>query len=282
MRLYAALFSAVSLAALSACILPGDGDSFGPENRPDLRDDDGSGDDGGGDDGGGDDSGGDDGPVDSDGDGLTDEEEASLGTDPNSADTDGDGFDDPEELDAGTDPSVCWSVPDGWPQCSSLSAGVKGEGWGMGEIVPSFPMTDQYGQEIESWDFYGMPMLVDLSAGWCGPCRSAAPGMEDIYQDVKAQGGMVITGVIEDNSGNNPPYSFATQWANDYGLTLPVTVDASGQNGGNSYYSAYLELNYSGVFNGYIPFFFVVDREHRLIWAGNDEAAGAARLKAAL
>lgn len=37
-------------------------------------------------------------PVDTDGDGLTDEEEAALGTDPNIADTDGDGLNDAEEV----------------------------------------------------------------------------------------------------------------------------------------------------------------------------------------
>jgi hypothetical protein len=44
------------------------------------------------------------GPVDSDGDGLTDEEEAELGTDPINPDTDGDGLTDGEEVERGTDP----------------------------------------------------------------------------------------------------------------------------------------------------------------------------------
>ncbi|MCX6398708.1 MAG: thrombospondin type 3 repeat-containing protein [Propionibacteriales bacterium] len=43
-------------------------------------------------------------PVDTDGDGLTDEEEATLGTDPALADTDGDGVDDGQEVTDGTDP----------------------------------------------------------------------------------------------------------------------------------------------------------------------------------
>lgn len=43
-------------------------------------------------------------PVDTDGDGLTDEEEAALGTDPNNRDSDGDGISDGDEVAAGTDP----------------------------------------------------------------------------------------------------------------------------------------------------------------------------------
>ncbi|MCA0982908.1 thrombospondin type 3 repeat-containing protein [Halobacillus yeomjeoni] len=43
-------------------------------------------------------------PVDSDGDGLSDSEEADLGTDPDKPDTDGDGYGDGEEVEANTDP----------------------------------------------------------------------------------------------------------------------------------------------------------------------------------
>lgn len=42
--------------------------------------------------------------MDTDNDGLTDEEEAKLGTDPNKADTDGDGYSDKTEVDTGHDP----------------------------------------------------------------------------------------------------------------------------------------------------------------------------------
>ena len=47
---------------------------------------------------------GDGGPSDSDGDGLTDDEEASIGTDPLDEDTDGDGLTDADEVERGTDP----------------------------------------------------------------------------------------------------------------------------------------------------------------------------------
>jgi len=43
-------------------------------------------------------------PADADEDGLTDEEEAELGTDPNNADSDGDGISDGDEVNGGTDP----------------------------------------------------------------------------------------------------------------------------------------------------------------------------------
>lgn len=42
--------------------------------------------------------------IDSDRDGLTDAEEAKLGTDPHLVDTDGDGYSDKQEVDTGHDP----------------------------------------------------------------------------------------------------------------------------------------------------------------------------------
>ncbi|HIG63338.1 MAG: hypothetical protein CXT74_00435 [Methanobacteriota archaeon] len=51
-------------------------------------------------------------PVDTDEDGLSDEEEGELGTDPNDPDTDGDGFGDGEEVWSGTDPNDPEDYPD--------------------------------------------------------------------------------------------------------------------------------------------------------------------------
>ena len=55
------------------------------------------------------------GSTDSDGDGLTDDEEADLGTDPNNPDSDGDGISDGDEVDQGTDPNDPDTDDDGIP-----------------------------------------------------------------------------------------------------------------------------------------------------------------------
>ncbi len=67
---------------------------------------------------------------DSDGDGLTDQDELDLyGTDPGLADTDGDGLDDGDEIDAGTDPLDADSDDDGLGDGDEIEAGTDPNAW---------------------------------------------------------------------------------------------------------------------------------------------------------
>ena len=64
-------------------------------------------------------------PVDTDGDGLTDEEETSLGTDPNNADSDGDGLTDGTEVTLGTDPTLPDTDGDGFSDSEEVEEGTS-------------------------------------------------------------------------------------------------------------------------------------------------------------
>lgn len=64
-------------------------------------------------------------PGDRDGDGLTDDEEAALGTDPDNPDTDGDGISDGDEVDGGTDPTSADTDGDGILDSSEIIIGTN-------------------------------------------------------------------------------------------------------------------------------------------------------------
>ena len=63
--------------------------------------------------------------VDSDEDGLTDEEEAELGTDPNDADSDDDGLADGNEVTLGTDPTSSDTDGDGFADAEEIEEGTS-------------------------------------------------------------------------------------------------------------------------------------------------------------
>lgn len=144
--------------------------------------------------------------VDTDGDGLFDDEEQSLGTDPTSADTDGDGLDDGAEVDGGTDPTNAdtdgdtywdsWEVTEGtdpndaesriytgyWPYNPAKDDLGTSESLRArpGEQTPRFQMLDQHGDTVDIYDFAGHDkyILLDLSGAWCGYCHELAKMLE--------------------------------------------------------------------------------------------------------
>jgi hypothetical protein len=140
--------------------------------------------------------------LDSDGDGLTDAEEAALGTDagshdtdmdglsdleevlggtdPRSADTDGDSYLDPWELDQGTDPTDPESrIYTGyWPYNPDKDAlaHVDDVRDTVGAQIPRLQLVDQFGDTVDLYDFAGqdVPIVVHLSAMGCGVCNGLA------------------------------------------------------------------------------------------------------------
>ena len=165
--------------------------------------------------------------VDSDGDGLSDDDEAALGTDPNNVDSDGDGIEDGEEVnDLGTDPLSDDSDGDGyldgdevaegsdpadagskiyagdWPYYADKDDLEQGS-WGtgsarVGEPVQRLVGVDQHGDTVDLFDFYaaGVPIIVDVSAEWCGPCQQMSMWLAGDYD--LGQGWDVVLDRIND------------------------------------------------------------------------------------
>jgi hypothetical protein len=107
---------------------------------------------------------------DADGDGLTADDEAVLGTDPDVADTDGDGFDDGAEVDAGADPLDADVKPyrGGWPIYRDKEAlGEPDDAFAMATVgtqVPRVRLRDQFGERVDLYDFAGsdVPVVIEV------------------------------------------------------------------------------------------------------------------------
>ena len=147
------------------------------------------------------------GKADSDGDGLSDGEEADLGSNPALADSDADGLDDAREVELGTSLTVAdsdgdtywdsWEVTEGtnpldaesriyvgyWPYNPNKETMVD-PGWDArareGNALPRFAYVDQFGDTVDIYDFAGQgkPVLLDLSGAWCYYCQEVAKMIE--------------------------------------------------------------------------------------------------------
>ena len=262
-----------AVAALSlGCTEPDDGSVDAGDTS--SASGDGDGDPGDGDSGDGD---GEPAPLDSDEDGLSDAEEAELGTDPLDKDTDDDNYWDSWELIEGTDPlSLDSRIYTGfWPYNPQKDALTQGS-WAaastaVGSQFPRQTFLDQHGDSVDLYDFSNFTInstgepayfIIDMSAQWCGPCHNMAEWisgednadtapLQQMYPSVREKVHSLriwwVTIIVENAGGGEPTLSDAQSW---YGAHqdpyIPILVDAGQQ--------------VRGVYNaGSYPFFFLLD-----------------------
>jgi len=84
--------------------------------------------------------------------------------------------------------------------------------------VPPFTVTDLDGKSISSKDLRGKVVLVNFWATWCGPCRAEIPdlvALQDKYRDQ-----LVILGISEDETGEEPVRKFAAKYNINYTVAM--------------------------------------------------------------
>lgn len=118
-----------------------------------------------------------------------------------------------------------WVAPENsWPM-SSPPAGLVGEGYDEGEVVPDARMLDQLGQEVALWQFYGSVVAVDFSTMWCAPCQQLAVGVQETADEFADQGFVYLTILPQDLGGEIPEQDDLEQWASTFDIAQPVLSD---------------------------------------------------------
>jgi cytochrome c biogenesis protein CcmG/thiol:disulfide interchange protein DsbE len=120
-------------------------------------------------------------------------------------------------------------VSAGWIWFSASPTGATTQGAipvpRQGFQAPDFELPNTKGEIIRLSSLRGQPVILNLWASWCTPCRAEMPAIQKVYEQYAGQG-LVVLGV---NASNQDNIQAATQFVEDNGLTFPILWDIDGQ-----------------------------------------------------
>jgi cytochrome c biogenesis protein CcmG/thiol:disulfide interchange protein DsbE len=93
-----------------------------------------------------------------------------------------------------------------------------------GFLAPDFALETSEGETIRLLELRGRPVILNIWASWCGPCRAEMPALERVYQAYQEQG-LEIVGL---NSTAQDDRQQAQAFAAEQGLTFPILFDPDG------------------------------------------------------
>jgi peroxiredoxin len=94
-----------------------------------------------------------------------------------------------------------------------------------GFLAPDFSLNTPDGHTIRLYSLRGQPVIVNVWASWCVPCRLEMPAMERVYRDYKDRG----LNILAVNSTSQDQVSQATAFAESNNLSFPILLDEQGE-----------------------------------------------------
>ena len=85
--------------------------------------------------------------------------------------------------------------------------------------MPGISMRDLNGSAWALSDHRGKPVLINLWASWCGPCREETPGLVRLANDYRSRG-LAVAGIAVDDS-DQPVREFVRSFHISYPVLFP-------------------------------------------------------------
>ena len=108
---------------------------------------------------------------------------------------------------------------------SGLSTAGKIPAPQVGFLAPDFELETVEGETIQLSKLRGKPVLVNLWATWCPPCRAEMQTLETVYNDYKDQGFTILAVNMTSQDDHQAIMPFVEERA----LTYPILLDENGE-----------------------------------------------------
>jgi thiol-disulfide isomerase/thioredoxin len=93
-----------------------------------------------------------------------------------------------------------------------------------GFAAPDFTLESLDGSQLTLSELRGSPVMLNLWASWCLPCRVEMPAIERVYQRHR-EDGLVVVGL---NVTAQDSEAAARAFAQEFGLSFPIVLDRDG------------------------------------------------------
>ncbi|MBD1401702.1 TlpA disulfide reductase family protein [Pelovirga terrestris] len=90
----------------------------------------------------------------------------------------------------------------------------------IGEPAPEFTLLTMEGERVSLSDFRGQVVVLNFWATWCPPCREEKPTMEQLYQQKKNDGLVILAVNVEEN-----PHQVVSQYLLQHSYSFPILLD---------------------------------------------------------
>jgi peroxiredoxin len=94
-----------------------------------------------------------------------------------------------------------------------------------GSQAPDFTLQTLDGEMVTLSELQGRPVLVNMWASWCTPCKYEMPTIQKMYEEFRDRG-LVVLAV---NLASKDNLSSVTSFVEEYGLTFPILLDLDGK-----------------------------------------------------
>ncbi|MBC8503947.1 MAG: TlpA family protein disulfide reductase [Anaerolineales bacterium] len=117
--------------------------------------------------------------------------------------------------------SAAWIWVSAAPEGSTSAGEIPAPQEGF--LAPDFTLETLEGELMTLSELRGSPVLINLWASWCGPCRAEMPAMQRIHEKYGDE--FIILAV---NATHQDSPNAAAAFVSELGLTFPILLDHDG------------------------------------------------------